>query len=104
MIKSAGSKDTGAGGWANGISEDGDPYVDDIIGWNFVTNTNNPYDDNNHGTHVSGIIGATGNNGIGVVGVDWNVQLMAVKFLNASGNGSISAAIAVIGSKLSAMK
>src|SRR5262249_36968884 len=48
---------------------------------------------NNHGTHVSGILGATGNNGIGVAGVDWNVQLMDVKFLDASGVGNLGAAV-----------
>src|SRR5262249_33643162 len=57
---------TSKGGWANGISDDGDQYVDDIIGWDFANNDNNPLDDNNHGTHVAGILGATGNNGVGV--------------------------------------
>ncbi|MBI1914781.1 MAG: S8 family serine peptidase [Planctomycetes bacterium] len=86
-------KPVSQGGWADGISNDGDKYVDDIIGWDFANNDNNPLDDNNHGTHVSGILGASGNNAVGVVGVDWDVQLMAVKFLNSSGTGSLSAAI-----------
>ncbi len=76
------------GGWANGISDDGLPLVDDLIGWNFVNNTNNPLDDHGHGTHVAGTIGAIGNNGVGVVGVNWQTQLMALKFLDANGSGS----------------
>ncbi len=62
----------------------------DLIGWNYVNNTNNPMDNNGHGTNVSGILGATGNNGAGVAGVDWNVQIMPVKFLDANGYGSVS--------------
>jgi len=62
----------------------------DLIGWNYVSNNNNPMDNNGHGTNVSGILGATGNNGAGVAGVDWNVQIMPVKFLDANGYGSVS--------------
>lgn len=76
----------------NGKDDDGNGYVDDIRGWNFVSNNNNPMDDNGHGTHVSGIIGARANNG-GVVGVNWNVKIMPLKFLDASGSGSLSNAI-----------
>lgn len=90
MVKDRFGRDTGLGGWADGISEDGDTaHVDDLVGWNFVNNTNNPYDDNGHGTHVSGTIGASGNNGIGIAGVAWQVSLMGLKFLNANGNGGI---------------
>jgi subtilisin family serine protease len=53
-------------------------------------------DDNNHGTHVAGIIGAVGNNGLGVVGVNWNVKIMACKFLGADGYGTIADAIACL--------
>ena len=77
----------------NGVDDDGNGYVDDYRGWDFVNNDNNPFDDNSHGTHVSGTIGAVGNNGVGVVGVNWNVKIMALKFLNASGNGSTADAI-----------
>ncbi len=84
------------GGWANGSDADGNGYVDDLVGWNFVNNTNNPFDDNNHGTHVAGTIGATTNNGTGVAGVAWDVQLAALKFLSASGSGSLSAAVAAL--------
>ncbi|MEI6486056.1 MAG: S8 family serine peptidase [Sphingomonadales bacterium] len=82
--------------WANGVDNDGNGRVDDLIGWNFVTNTNDPMDGNGHGTHVSGTIGAIGNNGIGVAGVNSNVQLMALKFLPDSGQGSSAAAVSAI--------
>ncbi|MGN6544946.1 MAG: S8 family peptidase, partial [Aureliella sp.] len=80
----------------NGIDDDGNGYVDDIRGWNFVAGNNNPMDDNGHGTHVSGTIGAVGNNGIGVAGVAWNVKLMALKFLDSSGSGLLSNAVSAI--------
>jgi subtilisin family serine protease len=90
-------KADGTGGWANGIAKDGDAeHVDDLVGWNFVSDTNQPLDDNSHGTHVAGILGARGNNGVGVTGVDWNVQIMPVKFLNAAGNGDVANAIAAL--------
>jgi subtilisin family serine protease/subtilisin-like proprotein convertase family protein len=84
---------TSQGGWADGISNDGDKYVDDIIGWNFNKNNNNPLDDNGHGTHVSGILGATGDNGVGVAGVNWQVQIMALKITDSSGVAPTSAAV-----------
>lgn len=80
----------------NGIDDDGNGYVDDIHGWNFVTKTNAPMDDNGHGTHVAGTIGAVGNNGIGVVGVAWNTQIAALKFLNSEGEGYTSDAILAV--------
>jgi len=86
--------DTGLGGWAHHSTQDGDTaHPDDLIGWNFVNNTNNPFDDNGHGTHVSGTIGAMGNDGVGVTGINWSVSIMALKFLNASGSGYDSNAI-----------
>ncbi|HEY0384760.1 MAG TPA: S8 family serine peptidase, partial [Pyrinomonadaceae bacterium] len=63
----------------NGIDDDANGYVDDVYGYNFANNNSNPIDDFNHGTHVAGTIGGVGNNGKGVVGVNWNVRLMAVK-------------------------
>ena len=57
-------------------------------GFNAITQTCVPADDNSHGTHVAGTIGASGNNGTGVVGVNWQVQVMACKFLDASGGGN----------------
>jgi subtilisin family serine protease len=83
------------GGWQSGSTQDGDTaHPDDLIGWNFVTNTNNPLDDLGHGTNVAGILGATGNNGTGVAGVDWNVPIMPIKFIGSDGSGAVSAFIA----------
>lgn len=82
--------------WENGIDNDGNGRVDDLIGWNFRNNTNDPMDGGGHGTHVAGTIGAMGNNGYGVAGVNWAVQLMALKFLPDSGTGSMSHAIQAI--------
>jgi subtilisin family serine protease/subtilisin-like proprotein convertase family protein len=96
MQKDANGNDTGYGGWADGISEDHSGYVDDLVGWNFIANNNKPLDDNGHGTHVSGIIGAQGNNGVGVSGVDWSVSLMECKFMDSTGHGSISTYISAL--------
>src|SRR5215813_8961951 len=65
-------------------------------GFNAVANTCSPLDDNNHGSHTSGTIGATGNNGSGVVGVNWNTKIMGLKFLSASGSGNTADAIECI--------
>lgn len=80
----------------NSIDDDANGYVDDIYGWDFVGNTPNVLDDNGHGTHVAGTIGAVGNNGIGTTGVSWNTRLMALKFLDADGGGFTSDAILAI--------
>jgi subtilisin family serine protease/uncharacterized protein YjdB len=80
----------------NGIDDDANGFIDDYRGWNFVSNNNNPTDDNSHGTNVAGIIGATGNNGIGYAGVDWNCKLMILKTQNSTGSGSYSAIVAAI--------
>ena len=85
------------GGWDSGSTKDGDTaHPDDFFGWNFVANNNNPFDDNGHGTNVAGIIGATGNNGVGVAGVDWNLQLMDLKVFDANGAGSSGNIVAAI--------
>ncbi len=65
-------------------------------GYDFVNNDCLPNDDNGHGTHVSGSIGAVGNNGVGVVGVNWQTSIISFKFLGANGSGSSSDAIAAI--------
>src|SRR5712691_914656 len=65
-------------------------------GYNVLLKSCDPMDVHNHGTHVSGTIGAVGNNGIGVVGVNWSTRIVGLKFLNASGFGSTSGAIAAI--------
>ena len=74
----------------NGLDDDENGYIDDVRGWNFAADNNAPMDGNGHGTHTAGTMGAVGNNGIGVVGVNWRCQLMPVKFLDNSGNGVIS--------------
>ncbi|MGB2844259.1 MAG: S8 family peptidase, partial [Candidatus Aminicenantaceae bacterium] len=84
-----------------GVDDDGNGYVDDIRGWNFVNNNNDPMDDYSllniyHGTHVAGTIGAVGNNDTGVTGVNWNVKLMAVKSLGSQGGGTIANAVKAI--------
>ena len=68
----------------NGIDDDGNGYVDDTIGWNFVSGNNDPMDDQGHGTHVAGIIGSE-NNTVGTVGVAFNCQIMCIKSGNAAG-------------------
>lgn len=80
----------------NGIDDDRNGYTDDVRGWNFVSNNNNPMDDNGHGTHVAGTIGAIGNNGIGVSGIAWGVKIMALKFMDSTGSGMLSDAVAAI--------
>jgi len=80
----------------NGVDDDGNGFIDDIRGWNFVNNNNNPMDTNDHGTHVAGIIAASGNNGTGVVGVNWTARIMALKFIDAKGVGTSSGAIRAI--------
>ncbi len=79
--------------WENGLDDDSNGYRDDLIGWDFVNNDNDPFDDNNHGTHVSGTIGAIGGNSTGVAGVAWSVGIMGLKFLAADGSGAISNAV-----------
>jgi subtilisin family serine protease len=84
-------------GCANdGIDNDGNGYVDDVHGWDFVNDDNDPFDDNGHGTHVAGTIGASGNNGVGVAGVNWNVKIMPLKFIGANGEGTADDAVRAI--------
>ena len=77
----------------NNIDDDNNGYVDDIYGIDTAYNDTNPFDGDGHGTHVSGTIGAIGNNTVGVVGVNWNVKIGHCKFLNDSGSGYTSDAI-----------
>jgi subtilisin family serine protease len=106
--------------WANpgesctdGLDHDGNGFINDCRGWDFTTCArfnpttgvcsapkspgNNPMDNNGHGTHVSGIAGAVGNNATGVAGLNWSVQIMPLKILNADGEGTIADEIAAIG-------
>jgi len=71
-----------------GYDDDGNGYVDDIRGWDFINLDNAPLDDNMHGTHVAGIAGAVGNNGIGIAGAAWDVKLMHIKVFQSTGQGN----------------
>jgi subtilisin family serine protease len=73
-----------------------DGYVGDLHGWNFVDNNGSLQDVNGHGTHVTGILAATGNNGYGIAGVDWNAQIMPLKMLGSNGMGSLDGAVSAI--------
>ncbi len=77
----------------NGIDDDGNGWVDDVFGYDFANHDGDPMDDNSHGTHVAGILGARGNNHIGVAGVAWRCKIVPLKFLDSSGSGNTSDAI-----------
>lgn len=74
----------------NGLDDDANGYIDDYNGWDFVNSDNDPTDDNGHGTNVTGILGATGNNGSGYAGIDWNCKLLICKVTDDSGFGYYS--------------
>ena len=76
-----------------GVDDDGNGFVDDIYGINTITGAGDPMDDEGHGTHVSGTIGAVGHNDLGVVGVNHRVSIAGCKFLDASGSGYTADAI-----------
>jgi subtilisin family serine protease len=78
----------------NGIDDDGNGFIDDVQGWDFHGDTAVPDDGNGHGTHVAGIIGAEGDNRIGITGVNWDVRILPVKFLGADGSGTLEGGIA----------
>lgn len=93
----------------NGVDDDGNGYVDDIIGWDFASKDNKPYDlkvslfemlfsggNPGHGTHVSGNVGAKANNGKGVVGVAHNIKIMGLRFITEKGSGTTADAISAI--------
>jgi thermitase len=75
----------------NGVDDDGNGFVDDYYGYDFFYNDSDPMDENGHGTHTAGTIGAVGNNGLGVTGINWNVRLMAIKIYSPVGNDTTSA-------------
>ncbi|MEK6775643.1 MAG: S8 family serine peptidase [bacterium] len=89
---------------SNSKDDDGNGYIDDENGWDFVNNDNDPDDDNvrsgsnvnSHGTHISGIIGAQGDNLKGVAGINWNVKLMILKVLDQNGEGTVADIITAI--------
>lgn len=79
----------------NSIDDDSNGYVDDVHGWDFFSNDNNPTDEEGHGTHCAGTIGGVGNNVTGVTGVCWQVSIVGLRFLGPSG-GSTSDAIEAV--------
>lgn len=96
-------EDLAANMWSNpgeipgdGVDNDANGFVDDVHGYDFVNDDGDPMDDQGHGTHVAGTIGAVGNNALGVTGVNWNAQIMAVKFLDETGSGTTADAIRAI--------
>jgi thermitase len=90
----------------NGIDDDGNGYIDDVVGWDFAVNDNKPHDTTGgnpffggnpgHGTHCAGNIGAMADNGKGTVGVAPNVKIMALRFLTEKGQGDIAGAVQAI--------
>jgi len=80
----------------NGVDDDRNGFVDDVYGYDFANNDANPMDDNSHGTHVAGTIGASGNNGAGVAGVNWTTSIMVLKFLRGNGSGYTSDAVRAV--------
>jgi subtilisin family serine protease len=82
---------------ADGADNDGNGLVDDTYGWDFVNNDKIIYDGtgDDHGTHVAGTIGGVGNNGTGVAGVCWTVQMLNAKFLGDNGGTTANAIKAV---------
>jgi len=78
-------RDLSGGGWADGKDNGHNGYVDDIIGWDFFGDDNDPMDEAGHGTASARIIGAIGNNGEGVAGINWKVRMMPVRLLPRGG-------------------
>jgi subtilisin family serine protease len=72
----------------NSQDDDSNGYIDDVIGYDFANVDANPDDDHGHGSHCAGIVGAKGNNGVGVVGINWNVGILPVKALDSGGSGT----------------
>src|SRR5262245_47388786 len=88
--------------WTDGVDTDRNSFVDDLVGWNFRSAADEPFEPNDpqdvlgHGTHVSGTIGAIGNNSRGVTGINWRSSLMGLKFLDTGNSGQTADAVAAI--------
>lgn len=80
----------------NGVDDDNNGYIDDVNGWDFVNDDNNPTDDHSHGTNVTGLVAATGDNGVGLAGMDWKCRIMVLKVLNENNSGLFSQEIEAI--------
>ncbi|MEA2205104.1 MAG: hypothetical protein QOE77_1880 [Blastocatellia bacterium] len=96
MWRNPGETGTDANGQkrsTNGIDDDRNGYVDDVFGVDTINHDSDPVDDFGHGTHVAGTIGATGNNAIGIVGVNWKVGIMTIKTHDLAGNGSSASVV-----------
>jgi len=81
----------------NAVDDDQDGYIDDWLGFDFVSHDPDPIDDHGHGTHVAGIIGAVSDNGRGIAGVAWKVRLMALKAFNEEGEADVADVVEAIG-------
>jgi thermitase len=92
--------ESGNGRENNGIDDDGNGFVDDVVGWDFAANDNRPYDitsgfmgNPGHGTHCAGNVAAKSDNGKGIIGVAPNVKIMALRFISEKGSGTTEAAV-----------
>ncbi|MBN2453699.1 MAG: S8 family serine peptidase [Candidatus Omnitrophica bacterium] len=72
-----------------GVDDDGNGYIDDVRGWDFINSDNDPMDDRGHGTHVTGVIAAEGNNGQGVIGMAYNAKIMPLKIFTSTGSSNV---------------
>ena len=80
----------------NGVDDDRNGYIDDVHGYDFVSGDGDPMDDQGHGSHVAGIIGAVGDNGQGVAGLCWRATLVAIKAFDEDGQAAVSDVVAAI--------
>jgi subtilisin family serine protease len=87
---------TGETDCSDNIDNDGNGFIDDCQGWDFLDNDNDPMDFADHGTHVAGTIAANGNNSTGITGVMWTAQIMPLRFLDSEGSGTTADAVNAI--------
>ena len=81
---------------SNGIDDDNNGYIDDYMGWDFINKDNDPMDDHNHGSHVAGVIGGRGNNGVGIAGINWDVSMVPIKVFDSAGSSSLDVLVEAI--------